>query len=180
MSVPPYVVAAFTTVIAGYTSDRIKQRGFITIGMASLGGLGFLLLLVSTNTQVQYAGLFLAAAGVYPLIPLIVSWGSNNIGGSLKKGVGTAIIVSLGNAGGCISSFLYPKEDKPRYIKGHAVCLAYCGIVVVTSLIMMTYFKIENTRKAKRNAARGHAWTPEEMEEFKEHGENTDWFVYTL
>jgi MFS family permease len=103
MSVPPYVVAAFTTVVAGYMSDRLKKRGIVAIAFASLGLVGFLLLLASKNPNIQYAGLFLSAAGVYPLIPVVVSWGSNNCGGSLKKGVATAIIVSFGNAGGVIS-----------------------------------------------------------------------------
>lgn len=148
------------------------------MGMASLGGLGFLLLIVSTNPQVQYAGLFLAAAGIYPLIPLIVSWGSNNIGGSLKKGVGTAIFVCIGNAGGLISSFLYPKTDAPRYIKGHAVALAYCAMVVTTAIIMMSYAYFQNKKKRERNEKRGRPWTEEEMKEFEDEGEAVDWFMY--
>jgi MFS family permease len=112
MSVPPYVVAAFTTVVAGYMSDRLKKRGIVAIAFASLGLVGFLLLLASKNPNIQYAGLFLSAAGVYPLIPVVVSWGSNNCGGSLKKGVATAIIVSFGNAGGVISWVMQLVMDK--------------------------------------------------------------------
>jgi hypothetical protein len=70
------------------------------MGFSTLGAVGFIMLLASDIVGVQYTGLFLAAMGVYPLIPLIVSWSANNMGGSLKKGVGTAMVISMGNAGG--------------------------------------------------------------------------------
>lgn len=89
---PPYVLAALTTLLAGYYSDKTKIRAPYVIGFSLCGALGFLLLVSNDIPGVNYTGLFLAAAGVYPLIPLIVSWGSNCMGGSLKKGVGTAII----------------------------------------------------------------------------------------
>lgn len=36
--------------------------------------------------------------------PLVLTWAVNNQGGALKRGCGTAIVVSMGNAGGIISS----------------------------------------------------------------------------
>ncbi|KAG7579940.1 hypothetical protein FFLO_00148 [Filobasidium floriforme] len=180
MSVPPYCVAAVTTVVAGYASDRLQKRGIVAIGFSALGALGFLMLLVTPNPNVQYAGLFLAAAGVYPLIPIVVSWGSNNCGGSLKKGVATAIIVSFGNAGGVISSFIYPREDRPRYIKGHAICFAYCLIVVVSSAIMIMYLNAQNKKKAARIAERDHPWTAEEKLPYEDDGDNVEWFKYAI
>lgn len=180
MSVPPYCVAAFTTVIAGYMSDRMQKRGIVAIAFSTIGAVGFLMLLVSRNPNVQYAGLFLGAAGVYPLIPIVVSWGSNNCGGALKKSVGTAIIVSLGNAGGVISSFIYPSTDKPRYIKGHAICFAYCLIVVVSSTFMIFYLNRQNKKKEERNAARGHAWTEDEKAGYQDDGDSVDWFKYAI
>ena len=123
LSVPPYVLAALTTVLAGWLSDRKQIRAPFIIICSLTGALGFILLICTGTPGVQYVGLFLAAAGGYPLIPLVVSFGANNSGGSLKKGVTTAIIVSVGNAGGCISSFVYPREDRPRYYMGHAILL---------------------------------------------------------
>lgn len=107
MSVPPYAVAAVVTIGAGFLSDRLQRRGILTLGFSTLGMIGYLMLLVSTNTNVQYAGLFLAASGVYPLIPLIISWTANNSGGSTKKATATGIIISVGNAGGIVSSCEY-------------------------------------------------------------------------
>jgi hypothetical protein len=110
-----------------------------------------------------------------------MAWGTNNAGGSLKKSVATAIIVSVGNCGGIVSSFIYPKEDgKHHYRKGHAVCLAYCGITIVCAMILWAYGVWANKQKAARNAARGHAWTDEEKKELEDRGDHNDWFVYTI
>lgn len=180
LSVPPYVLAAITTVLAGYFSDRIQKRGIVAMVSTSVGALGYILLLVTQNPAVNYTGLFLAAAGCYPLIPVVVSWGANNCGGSLKKGVGSAIIVSVGNAGGIISSFIYPSSDKPKYTKGHAICLAYCGIVFVTAGGMWAYYSRQNRLKDERNAQRSSPWTEEERKQYEEHGDSVDWFRYTI
>lgn len=74
MSVPPYAVAAVVTVSVGYLSDRLQRRGLLTAGFSFLSAIGYMMLLVTPNTSVQYAGLFLASSGCYPLIPLIMSW----------------------------------------------------------------------------------------------------------
>lgn len=54
--------------------------------------------------------------GIYPLVPLVTTWTSNNIGGSLKRGVGIAMQVGFGNLGGVISGFVYLSKDQPRYL----------------------------------------------------------------
>jgi len=179
MSVPPYILAAFTTVGAGYWSDRIQKRGIVVISFASLGLIGFVMLVTNQKHGVNFAGLFLAAAGVYPLIPVVVSWGTNNCGGSLKKGVGAAIIVSVGNAGGIISSFIYPSTDKPKYTKGHAICCAYLGFTIILAFIMTRYYETQNKHKDERNEARGGVWSEEEKLAHKDEGDKVDWFRYT-
>jgi nitrate/nitrite transporter NarK len=180
MSVPPYVVAAVTTCAAGWISDRIQKRAIVAMVCSSVAVMGFLLLLASRNPNAQYAGLFFAAAGGYPLIPVVVSWGTNNSGGSLKKGVAAAIIVSVGNAGGVVSSFIYPATDKPRYIKGHTICLSYNAMVFILAAIMWLHLNRVNKQKEARNEQRGRPWSAEEKKPFEEDGDKVDWFKYTI
>jgi hypothetical protein len=52
--------------------------------------------------------------GAYSFVPLIGAWNSNNIGGTLKRGVGIAMQVGFGNFGGVIASFIYLPHDAPR------------------------------------------------------------------
>jgi hypothetical protein len=56
----------------------------------------------------------LITSGIYPTVPLIGVWNSNNIGGSLKRSVGIAMQVGIGNLGGIIASFVYRSADEPR------------------------------------------------------------------
>jgi hypothetical protein len=157
MSVPPYVVAAVTTCASGYISDKIQKRAIVAMISSSIAVIGFAL-----------------------LIPVVISWGANNSGGSLKKGIAAAIIVSVGNAGGVMSSFIYPATDKPRYRKGHTICMAYNLMVFVLAGIMWLYLGSQNRKKEERNAARDHAWTAEERKELEDAGDKVDWFKYTI
>jgi len=86
MSVPPYVLASVSTIYAGWLSDRAQIRTPYILICSAVGVLGFLMLMVTHIPGVQYTGLFFAAAGNYPLVPLVVSYGCNNAGGTLKKG----------------------------------------------------------------------------------------------
>ncbi len=132
MSVPPYVVACFFTIIGSYFADKAGQRGIFMLGFELVAIIGFLMLVSAGKPHIQYAGTFFAASGmtipmnsllyllilytgIYPLVPLIGAWTSNNIGGSMKRGVGIAMQVGFGNLGGVIAGFVYLSKDAPRY-----------------------------------------------------------------
>lgn len=54
----------------------------------------------SGDPKVIYGGVFLGACGLYPAFPGIISWLSNNLAGSYKRGVGMALQIGAGNLGG--------------------------------------------------------------------------------
>ena len=119
MTVPPYAVACLFTIGAGYLADKMKQRGIFMMIFECSAILGFALLASSHKPGIQYAGTFFAASGIYPLVPMGVAWNGNNIGGSLKRGVGIAMHVGFGNLGGAISAFLFLQQYSPRYAFFH-------------------------------------------------------------
>lgn len=55
-----------------------------------LSMVGLIMLIATDNNNVKYAGCFFLASGIYPNVPQGVAWNGNNIGGSLKRGVGIA------------------------------------------------------------------------------------------
>jgi hypothetical protein len=60
-----------------------------------------LVILVTTkNNAVKYFACFLVLLGIFPNVPQITSWNSNNIGGSVKRGVGVAMQI------GCVRTIL--------------------------------------------------------------------------
>lgn len=91
-----------------------------------------------------YAGAFLAAVGVFPTIAVILAWAGGNAGGDMKRGIVLALVVGLGNLGGCVissltlmnqlaqllcsicSSFVY--IDPPRFHVGHGTILGVLSV----------------------------------------------------
>jgi MFS family permease len=113
LSVPPFVAGCVCTIIIGIYSDRCQLRGPFIIGGATVSLIGYIVLYTQTSPGVGYAGTFLAAMGVYPTIAVDIAWAGGNAGGDMKRGIVLALVVGLGNLGGCvISSFTLIRIDR--------------------------------------------------------------------
>ncbi|KAI9642310.1 hypothetical protein NHQ30_009112 [Ciborinia camelliae] len=146
LSVPPYVAAATLTVIIGFVADRTRQRGLCNIFVSFLGIAGFAMLLGSEDPGIKYAGTFLGALGIYPCIANTISWISNNIEGSYKRGIVLGFMIGWGNLCGIISSNIY--FEKPRFIVGHAVVLAFMALFLLGGSTMLRFLlKRENSKR---------------------------------
>jgi hypothetical protein len=51
------------------------------------------MLLGTNHPWVKYAGTFLIALGIYPTIPLTITWASNNIEGVFKQGIILGMVI---------------------------------------------------------------------------------------
>lgn len=183
MTVPPYVVACFFTIGAGYAADKMKQRGIFMLIFEAVAIIGFALLLGSGKPHVQYTGTFFAASGIYPLVPMGVAWNGNNIGGSLKRGVGIAMHVGFGNLGGTISAFIYLTKYAPRFKPGHSALIGTVSMSFVLTLFMTIWLRGENKRRdesAKSLNLTPEDWTESQKEEEREKGDYAKFFRYTV
>jgi hypothetical protein len=63
MSVPPYVVACFFTIVASWVADRVRQRAIFLLGFQVIAITGFAMLAGTDKARIQYAGTILAAMG---------------------------------------------------------------------------------------------------------------------
>lgn len=84
------------------------------LGFSATAICGWVMLISTTIPGVQYTGTFLACSGIFACVPLGVTWNGNNIGGSLKRGVGIAMHVGAGNLGGVLAAFIYLRKDSPK------------------------------------------------------------------
>lgn len=64
---------------------------------------GYIILIASRNYALSYFAIYLAAAGIYPLIPNTLAVISNNVEGSYKRSVSLAMVISFGNINGAVS-----------------------------------------------------------------------------
>lgn len=141
--------------------------------------LGFLLLTVVEINAVKYFACFLVTSGIYPVVSQGVAWNGNNIGGSLKRGVGIGMHVAFGASGGSAAGFVIRKDDGPRYFSGHLTLLGTTTMSFILSVFMTIYLRRENARRdaAYKDPA---TYTQEEKLLETEKGDNATFFRYTV
>ncbi|KAJ7668665.1 major facilitator superfamily domain-containing protein [Mycena polygramma] len=138
LSAPPYAPAFFSAVFFAWLSDKYRHRaGFMVIqGLISI--IGLCLTAFSHINSVRYFGIFLLNAGSSGCIPSILAYSANNVVGSSKRSVASALTVAFGGVGGIIASTVYREQDFPRYLPGLWVTLGaqflLLFLVGVTSL----------------------------------------------
>ncbi|KAM7199010.1 high-affinity nicotinic acid transporter [Rhypophila sp. PSN 637] len=179
MTVPPYIAACICCIAAGWAADRMGTRGVFMIGFMATAIVGLIMLLASDSNQVKYAGCFFLACGIYPNVPQGVAWNGNNIGGSLKRGVGIAMHVGFGNLGGTMSAYLYLARDAPKYKPGHTTLIAFQAMALILSVFMTIYLRRENARR-DREYKPPSEYTEEERALEREKGDNASFFRYTV
>ncbi|KAK3905519.1 major facilitator superfamily domain-containing protein [Staphylotrichum tortipilum] len=179
MTVPPYVVACIFCVGAGWYTDKMGQRGIFMIGFILVAVIGLIMLIASDSSAVRYVGCFFLATGIYPNVPLGVAWNGNNIGGSLKRGVGIAAHVGFGNLGGTISAYLFLAKHKPRYMSGFSTLLGCQVMSLILSVGMTIYLRRENARRDREYKPPSEYTEAEKLAE-REKGDLASFFRYTV
>lgn len=178
LSVPPYAAAALLTVLVGWYADHTRKRGLANIYISFLAIAGFSMLLGTSNPNVQYAGVFLAAMGIYPCVPNTIAWGSNNFAGSYKRGVTMGVFIGWGNLNGIVSSNIFPQSSGPRFLEGHGVVLAYLVVFLLGGSVL-THWGLER-ENGKRRAGERDFWVRgKSEEEIEELGDCVPGYLYT-
>ncbi|KAI8985572.1 MFS general substrate transporter [Trametes punicea] len=149
LTVPVYTLACIVTCVVGFIADRHGCRGYLTMLSFAVGAAGYIILIASRNAALSYVAVYLAACGIYPAIPNIIAWVSNNVEGSYKRSVALAMVISFGNINGAVSSNVYRAKDAPWYRLGHGIVLLYIGIGFVMSVIYFVFLKRENARRER-------------------------------
>ncbi|KAI3613202.1 major facilitator superfamily protein [Moniliophthora roreri] len=150
LTVPPYAVAAVVLMSLSAASDRLQSRGVFIIAATSLGGIGYLILLITTNTHVRYFATFCITSGTYTGIGIIIAWFAHNLGSETKKATGIPMFMGIGQCGSVLGSYLLPKTDGPRYIKGFAVCCILEFLASLCALVLTISYRTDNTRRNKQ------------------------------
>src|ERR1700761_1555716 len=65
MTIPVYVVGAFSLVTLVYLSDRLKRRGVFIMGCFIPVAIGYLICVATPNPHAGYAGMFILVLGKF-------------------------------------------------------------------------------------------------------------------
>ncbi|KAJ7061515.1 MFS general substrate transporter [Mycena amicta] len=145
LSVPIYLFAAIVTCSIAVYADRHGHRGMWNIIMLAIGGIGYIILIVSRNAALSYFAVYVATCGIFPVIPNSVTWIANNHEGTYKRGVALALAISMGNLNGAVSSNVYRARDQPWYRLG--LVLMYICIGIIANSLFLYLLKKENARR---------------------------------
>ena len=69
---------------------------------AAVSIVGYIIADTTSKPGPGYTAAVIAASGVFPTIPVMVAWAGGNAGGDMKRGVVLAMVVGIGNLGGCV------------------------------------------------------------------------------
>lgn len=150
ISIPVYVVACLFTVVVGFVADRTSRRSLYSIALSLLGVAGYIILIANDPKDkpgVSYFGVYLAALGIYPMIPNTIAIVAGNSEGAYVRSVVTGVVISFGNLNGAVSSNIYPKRTSPRFYLGHSVVLAYIIVGIVCNAIFYFGLQWENRKR---------------------------------
>lgn len=150
LSAPPYFLSFLITISTTFLADRTQQRGIIVMCTSVLGGAGYIMLAVGTTTAVRYAGVYLAAGGIFPTIANLLPWVLNNQGSDERRGAGVVLLNLIGQCGPLLGTRLYPRDERPAYTKGHSICAAFMFFTTVIAALLRTILAWENRKLDKK------------------------------
>lgn len=161
LTIPIYITACILSLITAFASDRTGKRAPFILGAYTIMFIGFLLALTrpANIPALAYVGVFIAACGIYPAFPGMITWCSNNIGGGEKvRAISMAFHIGMGSFGGAMGANFYSNATKgPQHLYrvGHALNLAFvtAGMIAVMTL-WWRYRVVNKKREGQRQALR--------------------------
>jgi hypothetical protein len=88
-TVPPNMCAFFVVLLTGWGSDKLHMRGPLMLVGCTVAIIGYVMLIASDRSSIQYGGTFLVAVGIFPCSPLVMGWLSNNLAPHYVRATGT-------------------------------------------------------------------------------------------
>lgn len=149
MTIPIYICAFVLTLTCSLTSDLIKHRyAFVMLGtLFSTIGYAILLNTLHVDIWIRYMALFFVASGGFIAQPVCVGWLNNNMGGHVKRGVGSAAQLGVGNIAGLIASNIYLPSEVPTYKTGYSTGLSLVLMTALAATGTFLYCWFENIKR---------------------------------
>ncbi|BGP53579.1 hypothetical protein JCM8202v2_001138 [Rhodotorula sphaerocarpa] len=144
LSAPPNLAAFFVLLAVTFASDRVGDRTLFLIPLATMAGIGYLLLALIKLTAVRYFAIFLVASGLFPSIGLLLPLTSSLHEDDSKRTAAFTIFSLIGQLGPFVGTRMYPAKEGPYYVRGMAVCCGFVFAVALLALCMRLYLLRQN------------------------------------
>src|ERR1700709_2225084 len=99
-----------------------------------LSVIGYAIISHTNNNNVKYGALFLMAAGLYPSVPPVLVWLSNNYTNHYTRATAIGLPLAIANCGGFPAAFIY-STGAPQFVDAHTIVLGLlCAAWVLVAL----------------------------------------------
>jgi MFS family permease len=150
MTVPPFISAFIVTMITAYLADRYRQRGIAAIVTWTIAMVGIILFYKGRSIAVRYLSLFFLITGVYATAPSLICWIPNSTAAHTRRATAIAFAFICTNAGGIVSTWIFPETEAPYYSFAAKFILAIVVIGIVVVAATRVQLKRLNERKENR------------------------------
>ncbi|ORY35062.1 major facilitator superfamily domain-containing protein [Naematelia encephala] len=147
LTVPVYVIGALGYIVSGLLSSKYRIRGvFIAVALCFCL-LGYILLAAVKAPGGRYAGVFIAAIGLYTTTSLHVLWCGDNWSGHYSRAFAMGFIQLVGNSSGACIGFIFTAQTAPYYHKGLYFDIGMTCMSLCCTLYMINYYRLANKKK---------------------------------
>ncbi|CCH60462.1 hypothetical protein TBLA_0C06700 [Henningerozyma blattae CBS 6284] len=147
MTVPVYFLTAIVFFICANLSDRLKLRSPFIVGACLTTIIGLAIVLGSQIHGVRYFGVYILCMGIYVNAAVNCLWLSGNVGNYFKRATALGINLFLGSGSGLVAGQIFFAKEKPRYITGLSICLAFQVLSIIMTLLQLFLYMWENKKK---------------------------------
>lgn len=183
MTIPAYCVGALSAYFSARFSDRFGRRMPFIVAAQTTVIIAYSILAplaprIKQNVGPCYFAICLACLGLYPINPGGNTWTANNLAGPAKRAMGMAFMISIGNAGGIVGSYIYLGSEAPSYPTGYGCSIGFAGAGIITALGLEFAFIRINKKRARMSVEEIRAkYTDQELQDM---GDRSPLFKYTL
>jgi sugar phosphate permease len=147
LSVGPFAAGFVVTLVTAYFSDKYQNRAVPAAIIATLGVVGFVMYLKTTDKFVAYGSLFFTVPGAYAAAPVLSAWMANNSEPYYRRASSIAFGFIATNSGGILSTWLFPTKEGPRFRKTTILDISFQAFIVALAVTNVAVLHFKNKRK---------------------------------
>ncbi|KAI8712035.1 MFS domain-containing protein [Fusarium sp. LHS14.1] len=178
MTVPIYAVGAIVYLVCAYFSDKTQRRGYFVMGGISSAIVGYAMLISGKGNGVSYAGCCFVSIGIFLSSGISFAWVPSNNPRYGKRAFSTGMHLTVGNASGVASPFLFSNKDKPHFRPGYGASIGMLAFSLLLNIILHLHFKRQN--KLRDEGKQDHLMEGKTEDEIDMMGERSPRFRFTI
>ncbi|KAH7020133.1 major facilitator superfamily domain-containing protein [Ilyonectria destructans] len=142
MTIPIYIVAFVCTAVTGIFMDRYpSKRGYVLGAWMSVAMICAIIICAVYNFKARYALLIIMASSLWASNGLALSYTSSTFSEAPAevRAILLAFVNAMGNLAQIYGAYLFPSDDKPKYLMGFGVISGLCftGVAAYVGLAVL-------------------------------------------